>query len=116
MTTKNTPNPVQIARRRNLLRLIGDKHGDVHAFAEKHDLSEQYLYQVKNERREVGERAARKIELHANLPSGWLDTTPSEQGAVDPFVSCVAEAIESREVPSHMKATILFMLGTAQPK
>lgn len=61
-------------RRARLQKLIDDKFGGViSAAARATEMPTSWMSDVLRGRREFGERAARKIELNAALPAGWLD-------------------------------------------
>lgn len=60
-------------RKANLAALIGEKYGAAADFARKHDLDPTYISQLMTGHRNMGEKAARKIERHAELPVGFLD-------------------------------------------
>ncbi len=69
---------ITLTRLQNLKRLVSECHSQ-QAFADSIGLSVQYLNQLLMERRNVGEKTARKIERALRLESGWLDRVANEQ-------------------------------------
>ena len=62
-------------RRKNLLKLVAEA-GSQAAFSRLTDIAPAYINQLlrtEGDTRNIGERAARKIEKKAMKPSGWLD-------------------------------------------
>lgn len=74
--------PIHDTRRSNLRALIGipPKHGDTARFARKHDLDPNYLSQLLNGHRNMGEKAARELEQKVGLAPMTLDSV--DHGAV----------------------------------
>jgi len=56
-----------------LKRLINTSGNTVADFCRSHDLDPSYISQLLNGHRNIGEKAARKIEDKADLPQGFLD-------------------------------------------
>lgn len=61
-------------RRANLAALI-ESHGSIRALADKVGTAPNYLSEIKNRERDMGDRLARKIEGALELPTGWMDTS-----------------------------------------
>lgn len=60
-------------RKANLAGLIGDKYGAAADFARKYGLDPTYISQLMTGYRNMGEKAARKMEKQCDLPDGFLD-------------------------------------------
>lgn len=103
-------------RKRNLKTLIGDS--SVAEFARTYDLSSQYLTLVLNDHRGIGEKFARKIEVNASLPTGYLDRTTDTEAppALDGTTRMIIKELQERRIPKHMKDTILFIIRTLPEK
>ena len=59
--------------RRNKLKKLADKVGGSAALAKQYNLNPDYLYQLINGRRNIGEKSARKLELSMGLADKYLD-------------------------------------------
>jgi len=70
------------ARRLNLLEAVKAIGGEAR-FVEAHDVSQAQLWQWLNKRRNIGEKAARKLEAKIGQPTGWLDQPRGEVVTID---------------------------------
>lgn len=61
-------------RRANLAALI-ESHGSIRALADKVGTAPNYLSEIKNRERDMGDRLARKIEAALELSAGWMDAS-----------------------------------------
>lgn len=59
--------------RREKLKKLADKAGGSASLAKQYSLNPDYLYQLVNGRRNIGEKSARNLELAMGLPSKWLE-------------------------------------------
>lgn len=71
-------------RKANLKRLINNKGKSVAEFCRENDLDPSYISQLLNGHRNIGEKAARKIEEKANLKKGILDETNNNSEQTTP--------------------------------
>jgi len=78
---QNTDMDVQKTRIRRLKQVISEKSGSAAAFARAHGIEASYLSQLINQHRSFGERAARKMEMKAGLPAGYLDFDDGQPGS-----------------------------------
>ena len=69
-------------RKTNLKRLINNTGKSVAEFCRENDLDPSYISQLLNGHRNIGEKAARKIEEKANLKKGILDEAEKEYESV----------------------------------
>lgn len=69
---KNCGMDITAIRRSNLVALI-DQEGTVRKLADKVGTAPNYLSEIKNLERNMGNRLARKIESMMALPEGWMD-------------------------------------------
>lgn len=60
--------------RRARLRALVEQHESAAAFARAHNLDPTYISQLLNKHRQMGEKAARKIEAAIGLPANYMDT------------------------------------------
>ena len=67
-------------RKLALKRLINASGNSVADFCRSHDLDPSYISQLLNGHRNIGEKAARKIEEKAGLETGFLDVISEETG------------------------------------
>ncbi|MEJ2419250.1 MAG: hypothetical protein P8Y45_20470 [Exilibacterium sp.] len=67
-------------RRQNLERFIGEpgRRGRITDFANKYDIDSGYISQILNKSRNMGEKAARKLEAAIDKPAGYLDIPTDE--------------------------------------
>lgn len=91
--------------RRERLKSLLKKHGGAWtqaALADKADTKAAYLSQIINETpgAQVGDALARKIEIAANLPRGWMDGL-EQYGALPP--SMIAKEIDLDEQPDLLR-------------
>lgn len=66
---------MDINPRRSNLKQLTDASGSISAFARKHGFDPTYISQMLNGHRNIGEKTARKLEVAAGKPPGWLDGT-----------------------------------------
>lgn len=59
-------------RKASLASLVKE-NGGVTAFSKMTGISLTYISQMLNGHRNIGEKTARKLELAANKPTGWMD-------------------------------------------
>lgn len=96
-------------RRLNLDHIIGSpgKHGRIAEFAEKHGQDASYISQLLNKNRNMGEKAARKIERAIGLPPLTLDNPITneiaEKSALYIAESSGAQALQLLEL--YLKAS-----------
>lgn len=69
-------------RHSHLLNIISDM-GTIEAVASKTGLNPQYLSQLKNRTRGIGDKTARKIEASMGWPEGAMDRPPDGENLDD---------------------------------
>jgi len=74
MRMKSTTQDIKEIRLKNLLNLIKQEGSQI-AFSRKVDIDSSHISQIKNpnNKKNLGEKLARKIEASLNLPIGWMD-------------------------------------------
>ena len=77
------------------------------------------ISQVLSGKRPFGEALARDIEQILELPRGYLDRE-AEDSAMPPadqqFVDAVAAGLHDREIPEHIRQTILTLITSSPEK
>jgi transcriptional regulator with XRE-family HTH domain len=78
-------------RLNNLKRLV-KQFDSIASFSRNYDLDPSYISQLLNGHRNVGEKAAMKLEAKLGRPHGWLDLEPGEEGsqALSPLLPEIA--------------------------
>jgi len=114
-------------RRDNLLIVRDRQGGTWAALAEKTETAAAYLSQIANNRRDMGDSLARRIETVADLPSGWMDQCHDKSkadlqvidgGAKKPLVDrsvlmqCIVmvdniEAQHGLDLTAHQRASLI---------
>lgn len=125
---------IKSIRRQNLLKLIEERfEGNKAAFARAIDRPAPNVHRMlidvetvpvekgKKDNRGIGEKLARDIEGKLGLGPLWLDqANPHETMALSQdeavFIEKIKREIETRQVPDHMRETILAILGSSPQK
>lgn len=78
-----------------------------------------YLSRVLNRKKGFGEDFARDIERILELPRGHLDREPDDAAlppADQQFVEAVATGLHDRDIPEHIRQTILTLISSSPEK
>ena len=82
--------------------------------------SDSYVSQLLSGHRSIGDEVADKIESRLALDPGWLDQDHSTQTEISPedarFISDVGQGVVQRDIPEHVRQTILTLITSLPEK
>lgn len=118
----NTPMKTTDQIRRERLREVIDRDFDGKAgrLADAIKRPRPNISQVLSGSRPFGEALARDIERILELPRGYLDWETDDHADLPPedqrFINEVATGLHDREIPEHIKQTILTLISSSPEK
>lgn len=90
-------------RQAHLLKLI-EQYGTIEALAPVIGLGPQYISQLKNGTRGIGDKTARKIEVALGWPEGALDRPPPGENVNDELIYLFRNADEDAAINAVSEA------------
>ena len=112
---------IEKLRVENTRRLIDDRFsGKASHLAAAIGRQSGYLSRVMNGKKGFGEDFARDIERILGLERNYLDREPGDDAALPPedkrFINEVATGLHDRDIPEHIKQTILTLISSSPEK